>query len=107
MVVKIFFEYNDGMIEPYVNREAKKYWFDEQNFARLITYLFGDREFYIGEIFDFFDLKTINIKNRIGENLFDRDFDDDFHDILKIYRKYFRADNKESMIVYELISLNH
>ena len=36
------------------NRNAMIYWFIEQHFTRLIIHLYGEREFYIRDSFDFF-----------------------------------------------------
>lgn len=102
-------------IEDYYRdtQDAIKYWFDEDNFTRLITYLFGNREFYIDEIFDFYKFNTQEIKDENDRNLFDRDLYVDFDDILSINRKYFQTKKSDksnkvtTTIVYELIALNH
>lgn len=94
-------------------QDAIKYWFDEDNFTRLITHLYGEREFYIGEIFDFYKFNTQEIKDENDRNLFDRDLYVDFDDILSINRKYFQTEKSDksnkvtTTIVYELIALNH
>ena len=91
------------------NRNAMIYWFIEQHFTRLIIHLYGEREFYIRESFDFFNINTQEIKDENGSNLFDRNLYEDFDDILLIDRKYFRAVKSDksnkvtTIIVYELI----
>ena len=95
------------------NRNAMIYWFIEQHFTRLIIHLYGEREFYISESFDFFNINTQEIKDENGNNLFDRNLYEDFDDILLIDRKYFRAVKSDksnkvtTIIVYELIAPNH
>ena len=94
------------------NRNAMIYWFIEQHFTRLIIHLYGEREFYIRESFDFFNINTQEIKDENGSNLFDRNLIEDFDDILLIKRKSFEAaklDKSEKVtttIVYELIAPN-
>ena len=91
------------------NRNAMIYWFIEQHFTRLIIHLYGEREFYIRESFDFFNINTQEIKDENGNNLFDRNLYEDFDDILLIDRKYFRVVKSDksnkvtTIIVYELI----
>lgn len=99
--------------EDYFEEDAIRYWFNENNFPRLISYLFGEQEFYIGEIFDFYYINTQEIKDENDRKLFDRDLYNDFDDILSINRKYFKTkksdkNNKFTTIIeYELIALNH
>lgn len=96
-----FFDSSD-----YFDPNAIKYWFNEDNFTRLITYLFGNREFYIGEIFNFYEFNTLEIKDENGRNLFDRNLSDDFDDVFSIHRKQFvvRFSNNNIIngIFYEL-----
>ena len=97
--------------EDFYSRDEIIYWFSQGHFARLIIHLYGEREFYIGEIFDFYDLDTKEITDENGINLFDRNLYDDFDDILSIKRKYSSAVKKSNkvttIIEYELIALNH
>lgn len=97
--------------EDFYSRDEIIYWFIEQHFTRLIIHLYGEREFYIGESFDFFNINTQEIKDENGNNLFDRNLIEDFDDILLIKRKYFSAVKKSNkvttIIEYELIAPNH
>ena len=97
--------------EDFYSRDEIIYQFIEQHFTRLIIHLYGEREFYIGESFDFFNINTQEIKDENGNNLFDRNLIEDFDDILLIKRKYFSAVKKinkvTTIIEYELIAPNH
>lgn len=102
-----------GDAEDYFRDKPKdgiRYWFNEDNFTRLITHLYGEREFYIGDVFDFFEFNTQEIKDEKGINLFDRDLCYDIDSILSIDKKYFKTEKSDksnkvtTTIVYELIA---
>lgn len=74
-------------IPDYISKDAIDYWFKNENFSLLIKIMFDDREFNIGEMFDFTELNSKYINNRSGEFPFKRDISKDFENILVIRRK--------------------
>ena len=90
--------------------EILKYWNSNRNLTDLILRFFGNKEFFIGEMFDFGDINT----KKVG---YKRNFYEDFDDILTIKRKYYvpiffkpkdqNVTFENNKIIYELILINH
>ena len=94
-------------IPDYIRKDAIDYWFKNKNFSLLIKILFDDREFNIGEMFDFTELNSKYLNNRRGEFLFKRDISKDFENILIIRRKTYSGYTYEEgvtvvILTYEL-----
>ncbi|PWN60011.1 hypothetical protein [Chryseobacterium oncorhynchi] len=94
-------------LPEYIEEEAIKYWFTNQKIGQLIKVLFEEREFNLGEMFDFTNLNSKDVNDSYGAHPFLRDISSDFENILSITRKTYSAQTYKTggnipIVTYEL-----
>ena len=78
-------------IPEYISSDALDYWFTKNNFALLIKNLYKDRDFLVGDFFDFSGTNTKFLNDSLGEYIFTRDISEDFENVLQIKRRTYSA----------------
>lgn len=94
-------------IPEYISSDALDYWFTKNNFALLIKNLYKDRDFLVGDFFDFSETNTKFYNDSRGEYIFTRDISKDFENVLQIQRKTYSAicyksGGQSPILTYEL-----